>query len=490
MSPLTTATSCYSGARNGKGGIIQLATENNLLGVGLDRGNDIKTSTVQFPSSNWICVGFSQWDDKTQAMAFLNTSRMPIEDDGPTLSRMALDRDDTDGSIITPSAPPSSASVSNRSLSTEPSAKPLPGASTTEAQTKKQILADEETEPSKIEAKLVLQTEEGDYTAILANFRPLCPCLARWGNKSIGVWLGSADDNRLRLYVPDESDQSLQQSTLLTEERLTFTTPVMAIDYISTEPSSQVLAVACQDGTIQLITWSGDMFHNWNSYQVIVDGPILSLHLHALPESLEVVVGSLCGYVCRLSRSKSSDDNRWAGPTMVVQGYWNQIVQAEDSVMAVHLCDDFVAVGTHGGRCVLYTHRNNMHFKIWECLLPYSVHSIVSQRVDDTSNAILLLVTTRRSIHVFRQTQCEDFLSLESSKRQNQPYSVAAARLRLSGFGKNESPPPDVDDASAKVEGNNDDEHEASQLESATPWVLVDTKESSDIDEDDGIGQP
>jgi hypothetical protein len=42
------------------------------------------------------------------------------------------------------------------------------------------------------------------------------------------MWLGSADDVRLRLYIPDESDGTLQQSTSLAEECFTFKTPVMA----------------------------------------------------------------------------------------------------------------------------------------------------------------------------------------------------------------------------------------------------------------------
>jgi hypothetical protein len=488
MSPLTTATTCYSGARNGKFDTIRLATENSLLGVQLGGETDIKTTTEQFPPSNLICVGFSQWDDNNQAMAFVNTSRIPIEDEGPTLSRMFLDRDDTDGSIVTAGAPPSSASVtgSNKSLAAEPSSKASSAVSTTEAQTKKESTSENETGSTKMEGQLVLQTLQGDYTAVLANFRPLCPCVARWGNDSIGVWLGSADDARLRLYIPDESDGTLQQSTSLAEECFTFKTPVMAIDFISTEYSTEVLAVACQDGTIQLITWTGDMFDDLNSYQVIVDGPILSLQLRALSDSLEVVVGSLCGYVCQLSRSHSSHDNRWEGPTMVVQGYQNQAIQAEDSVLTVHLCDEFIAVGTHGGRCILYTYCNTMHFKIWECLLPYSVHSIVSQPEED-SNGIVLLVTTRRSIHVFRQTKCDDFLLSESKKKQDMGthYSVDAARHRLLELAKKEPASSDVDDDNTKREANEDEVHQKeSQLDSTT-WVLVDNEDANETESKD-----
>jgi hypothetical protein len=169
---------------------------------------------------------------------------------------------------------------------------------------------------------------------------------------------------------------------------------------------------------------------------------------------------------------------------MVVQGYRNQAIQAEDSVLTVHLCDDFIAVGTHGGRCILYTYCNTMHFKIWECLLPYSVHSIVSQPEED-SNGIVLLVTTRRSIHVFRQTKCDDFILSESKKKQDMGthYSVDAARRRLLEVAKKELASSNVEDDNTKREENEDEAHQKeSQLDSTT-WVLVDNVDNEDTNE-------
>jgi hypothetical protein len=171
---------------------------------------------------------------------------------------------------------------------------------------------------------------------------------------------------------------------------------------------------------------------------------------------------------------------------MVVQGYQNQAIQAEDSVLTVHLCDEFIAVGTHGGRCILYTYCNTMHFKIWECLLPYSVHSIVSQPEED-SNGIVLLVTTRRSIHVFRQTKCDDFLLSESKKKQDMGthYSVDAARHRLLELAKKEPASSDVDDDNTKREANEDEVHQKeSQLDSTT-WVLVDNEDANETESKD-----
>eukprot|EP00980_Cylindrotheca_fusiformis_P006620 scaffold1390_cov138-Cylindrotheca_fusiformis.AAC.23 len=467
MSPVTTPTTCYSGANNGKCSTIRLATENDLLGVNL-LGDDIQTTAEQFPPSNLICVGFSQWDDNTHAMAFVNTFR--VEDDGPTLSRMSVtDRDDTDGSIGTAGgALPSTNSVGagNRSLGADSSVK---APSPTETPVKRESLVedDENDASTRIEARLVLQTERGDYSAALGNFRPLSPCVARWGTESIGVWLGSSDDELLRLYIPNESDHSLQMHTL-TEKFFVFKTPVMAIDFIS-HSSSEVLAVACQDGSIQLIYWKGDLFENLSQYQVFVDGPILSLQLYALSESVEVLVGSLCGYVCRLSRD---------GPTMVVQGYRNEAIHAEDSVLAVHFGHSYLAVGTHGGRCVLYTH--NTHVQIWECLLPYSVHSIVS-------HGMLLLVTTRRSIHVFRQTKCDRVLS---SSQGDTKYSVERARSRLLKLVKEAVVPPKVDDegedgggAEGGDDHDNDEQNEhndhAEQQNNGT-----DEHDGQDVDDD------
>ena len=100
------------------------------------------------------------------------------------------------------------------------------------------------------------------------------------------------------------------------------------------------LTGACQDGTIQLLTWKenpskekgGIDFPDLSSFKVIVDGPLVTLQLQSYPNYLRVVIGSLCGYVCQLVRPTTSlNSTSWEGPSMIVEGFWNEALESDDS---------------------------------------------------------------------------------------------------------------------------------------------------------------
>ncbi|KAL3934754.1 MAG: hypothetical protein SGBAC_009597 [Bacillariaceae sp.] len=458
MSPMTTPTTCYSGARNGECDTIRLATESNLLGVHLDGKNGIKRVASEAIRSNFICVGHSQWDNDHHASVYLNPSRLPVESDEPTLSR-PLDRDDADASVVSTSVPTANASVvSTKSLGTEPSSKSNASSLNIESKSKEIIEASPVSE--RMDGRLVLTTPEAEYTAILTGFRPLCPCLACWGNVSMGVWLGSADDSQLRLYMPNIGNGTLDQVMSLSTEVLTFKTPVLAIDFASTK-SLEVLAVACQDGTIQLITWRGDAFEELGSYQVIVDGPILTVRVQESLGTLNVFVGSMCGYVCLLSRTESHAPNQWDGPSMIVEGLHDQAIESADSVVVVNSYDNIVAVGTYGGRCILYTKLNFRYYKVWECQLPYSVHGILIQQ--DRFERWLLLVTTRRSLHLFLKTKGKDF-SKGKDLVSADTYGSANVQNRLQALLKPKTPPPPTLEIIETAEDSNSQVEEQGHL--------------------------
>jgi hypothetical protein len=413
MSPLTTGTTCYSGARSiatDKEGFLRFATENNLLGIKFS--SQVETFSHELPGwigKGMICIGYSQCGD-IQTMAFLDSSSMVVDDfeeDAIILSR-PFEKDESDSSVVT---------------------------ATTKTET-------QQTKPetfNPVKAGLLLKTLDCEYFAPLTGSRPLCPCVAKWGNKSIGVYFGSADDNLLRLYVPKEGEsedgQKMLEAKQLDEKHFNFKTPVMAIDFTESPFSGIVLlAIACQDGTIQMISWKGDNFEELTSYQVIVDGPILSLQILKPDDSplLRVVAGSLCGYVCELV--SSNDGQLWEGPSMIVQGFWNQAIQAEDSVLAIHIWKDYILVGTHGGRCMMYKKKGNHEYvKVWECLLPYSIHSmVVVPKKDDSKNAVFILVTTRRSLHVFTKKECPSSMSSSDlEKEKDKIFNIDLVKERL-----------------------------------------------------------
>lgn len=290
-----------------------------------------------------------------------------------------------------------------------------------------------------------------------------------------GVWVGSADDTRLRLYhwvIKSDKDNdeqnnnnNNQKSTLvpvenLPSEHFSVNAPVMAIDYhqqvtsalkesnddndddvtaMTTALTTHTLALACQDGTIKLITWEEDQNHDGDSggddtyndnvfqfqhiqhFKIIIDGPLVCLRLEHSNNNdkeeglLRVVVGSLCGYVCQLSYDW--ERREWDGPWMIVQGFWNTSTSYEDGVLAVDVSENYVAVGTHAGRCLLYaTQDSETYFKVWDAILPYSVHEVLIVRNGDNKNdgksqdnlgntRLTLAVTTRRSFHVFQCTR-------------------------------------------------------------------------------------
>lgn len=334
--------------------------------------------------------------------------------------------------------------------------------------------------------RLSSRANNGEYYSVDLPFRPLAPTLVyqlaqpsepgteQHGSNNIpaffGVWLASSDHNQLQFWQPDpDHPNSLVQRQLesLGEDDFHFGTddpaepsssawmmdsPVMALDcttQLSPASSSSslccrcLLVAACQDGTIRLIRFHVDKEHrfvNLVAHTVIVDGPIVCLNIQKKPaaQMLEptdknkliygydgeednhcdhVVVGSLCGYVCELYLT----DNKTGmeGPFMVASDFWRS-QDLEDSVLAVHALNDRVALGTQSGRCFIYEQRkvDGRSFDLmWRCQLPYSVHGIVLLDSDR------LLVTTRRSLHLFHGHKIV--------------YSAELAKMRLEEMCKN-----------------------------------------------------
>jgi len=315
------------------------------------------------------------------------------------------------------------------------------------------------------------------------DFRPLCPCVARWrkeapsrineeaGNEAnteiVGVWLGSADDATLRFYVPSSDDPYSLLSVALPEEHFSVDSPVMALDFctvnwqdakreqinknnkndiikenkndkekienslvtaVTRTTTKHTLACACQDGTIQLITFQSqqdDLFFDVTSKKIVVDGPLVCLKLdYNRYTSLRVIVGSLCGYVCQLTYDHDYNNHNdghhcssWEGPFMIAQDLWNPMTNTEESVLVVDVYKNYIVIGTQLGRCVLYaTYDSEKYFLVWQVMLPYSVHGITiinsknaTNKTGNTSSdsdkeetcSISLAVTTRRSFHLF-----------------------------------------------------------------------------------------
>jgi hypothetical protein len=315
--------------------------------------------------------------------------------------------------------------------------------------------------------------------AALCDFRPLSPCIAQWGGGggsdaattplTVGIFVGSADDSQLRFYEPTNplDGGHLVARADLPEEHFAIDTPVMGIDFHS-NGETHTLATVGQDGTIQIISWNGNerSFQDISSHRVIVDGPLVSLQIQEEADNggLRIIIGSLCGYVCHLTRAASAPASEWQGPTMVLQGLWNTVLQDEDSVLAVHAFGDCIALGTLGGRCLIYQAAlfGQKYYKLWECTLPYSIHGLeVRMTTTDDDDSFDLIVLTRRSIHVFRPKAAVP-ISLPRAK-----YSIQAAKDRIRSLLQEHEPEtPLENENTASIEKEDEKEESKTEIQS------------------------
>ena len=311
-------------------------------------------------------------------------------------------------------------------------------------------------------ARLVLIHREKElHYAKSLDFRPLAPCIGSLVCKgehgsnndstkeaTVGVWIGSADDTKLRFFRAHDTTGSLVEVPVnaeLNEDNespMTFESPIMAIDCLTlpaikisgteSDPSSitndgasaeeqeenqikynNLLAVACQDGIVRLIGYSSTLqleIQCREEYTVTIDGPIVNIILTYKKETekVEAVIGSLCGYVARFLKDANLNGKSvkacWNGPYMVAEGF--RTGAQEDSVLVVHSWGDTIAVGTYSGRCLLYAQISSDDAQEYgqpflDFQLPESIHGICHIPSDDCNT--LLLVTTRKSVHLFQE---------------------------------------------------------------------------------------
>lgn len=228
------------------------------------------------------------------------------------------------------------------------------------------------------------------------------------------------------------------------ENLLSFSSTIMSIDCLHSEYDTSrsgenessndstpinYIAMGCQDGIVRVVSYtyehSSQSEHKFTvvgSSDLVVDGPIVTLDISSRTrqtpaaivdastpqKSCTLVVGSLCGFACAFHQSGGAEQP-FGLPKEIISNLWCGRIGAEDGVLCVksiscggglHSC---VAIGTYSGRALIFEHtdENSSNYKLyWSCQLPYPIHAISSADVDgDGMNEIL--VTTRRSIHVF-----------------------------------------------------------------------------------------
>ena len=232
------------------------------------------------------------------------------------------------------------------------------------------------------------------------------------------------------------------------ENLLSFSSTIMSIDCLHSEYNPctsrsgenessndstpiNYIAMGCQDGIVRVVSYtyeySSQSEHKFTvvgSSDLVVDGPIVTLAISSRTrqtpaaivdastpqKSCTLVVGSLCGFACAFHQSGGAEQP-FGLPEAIISNLWCGRIGAEDGVLCVksiscggqdglHSC---VAIGTYSGRVLIFeqTGENSPNYNLyWSCQLPYPIHAISSADLDgDGLNEIL--VTTRRSIHVF-----------------------------------------------------------------------------------------
>lgn len=398
VSQFTSATTPYTACRH-KDGFFATTTHSLHCTVKKDT---VKVSTGPLPPSREHCVGHDQ-SGAWHLFAFLDS------DDEHVMRNVSSE-----------TAPSANQRVSHASLeasalrSMEASLSSLPDVEhpTAEAQ-------DDDDDDTTI-AWLVLRSREElapTFTAPLA-FRPLSPLLtcplSQYSEDELRVvaWVGSADDSNLRCYIPVQEDDNvaLLKQVKLKKKVFSFDSPVMVMDSLEGKNQEHWIAVGCQDGTVRIISFAYTRtdddsldFTKLVAHTVLVDGPIIALHLsHEKGDGeIHLLVGSMCGFACGMKKTRRG----WQGPWMVAEGFWNSSLDSEDAILAVNkLSNNMVAVGTHSGLCCVYQKRqgDNSCQLLWKVQLPYSIHGLCHINVS-SSGQPSLLVTTRYTFHVFQR---------------------------------------------------------------------------------------
>lgn len=463
VSQFTSSTTCYSGLRRTTS--RRFATETHTFLLGHDPNENVQVTAAPLPltgisvSSSPVCVGYDACQEPSHKLwelfAFLEERQVLEQQQGNTTATTATTSSDPQHTSTT------TTSTSSETIQT--SSNNMSNSSLSFIHAAEEVSIAQDGSPS--HGWLVLRHAwDGLAYKTVLTFRPLAPHVGAivvevphipttsstdespLKEQSRLVWVGSADDSKLRCYlaVEDIENKLYPLDLLHSIDAFSFSSHVMSIDSIVYKDQN-FLAIGCQDGTVRLVSFEllGRSFRNVKEHTVIVDGPILSLSLmETTDEMLQLAVGSMCGFVCRLQYNGT----KWHGPTMVTDGLWNNKLQIDDPVLAVDMRDHHTAaVGTQAGRCLLYEQQqgeeDDDYRLVWQCQLPFPIHAIVW-------TADSLLVTTQWTIHVFQLSEQPAVYSASTAKRRLEAL-LEERKLQSSPTERAEGKDPGVDASGA-----------------------------------------
>jgi hypothetical protein len=375
VTQLSSPTTCYTGLKNGS----FLASATHVVEIN-ESWQQVQATPIQLPSSKFSCVGYTRTKDD-QVYCILKDEEVMIttEHDEHTILSTANE------------------SVTNASRRQGTTTGTIPS-----NELGANLLTEESpTATEAFRAALIWHRIDQKELKLPFYSRPLTPHLSSDGL----LWVGSADHCCLNCYRRTEQE-IIQLDFPESTAAFLFTSPIMRLISMALTSDQQCLAIGCQDGTVSLVEYSikAGVQHG-KAHTVIVDGPIMSLDLYFTDkDELHVLVGSMCGYICRLTRIS----NIWHGPDLIVDNLWNG--DSDDAVLAVcGMTRNRIAVGTHSGWLYVVSHSTGV--LLWNCLVSYAIHSVVQ-------NGNTLVVTTKRTLHVFEEQCAPDLLRSATLARE------------------------------------------------------------------------
>ncbi|KAI2505900.1 hypothetical protein MHU86_8499 [Fragilaria crotonensis] len=371
-------TTCYSGLRalseNGLGSFATesdsihcLSTSNDLTGQSLS--DVIRPISVDLP-----CVGHACLQTQ-EAFVFLEKKRL-VAQNGSSSVTTTLPTNSEFRSSFNRSQ---SLVITDEVLGSETMSAPVQSAATT---------SDTVGQQGPDASVIVWKNVDTSYKIRLP-CRLLAPTFSKVGDDHNILWAGSADDSELRCFqIYNQEIQSVKVPKLEA-----VMSPIMSIDCYDDEKQHS-LALGCQDGTVCIMSfscqWKEDQIslETLTTHNVIVDGPIMSLHL----TKTRLLLGSMCGYVCQLLYT----GDVWEEPSMVVEQFlWDSRYEADDAVLAVEYWMDRIVLGTYSGLVQIHVPVGKTMYAVeWSCRAPDAVHAIAHFQNK-------LVVTTRTSMLMF-----------------------------------------------------------------------------------------
>ena len=371
------STTCYSGLRalseNGFGSFatesdsIQCSSASNDI-TGQSLSDVIRPMTVELP-----CVGHACLQTQ-EAFVFLEKKNHAAHQ-GPSVKTTVTTNSDLRSSF-------------NRSQNLVISDE-MPGSETMSAPAPSAPTPSGSVEQQSPDASVMVWKDVDTCSKVSLPCRLLAPTFSKVGDRHYILWAGSADDSELRCFqIINQEVQSVKVKKLDG-----VTSPIMSIDSHDDEKQHS-LALGCQDGTVCIMSfsckWTGDQIclETLTTHSVIVDGPIMSLHL----TNSRLLLGSMCGYVCQLLFT----GDVWEEPSMVVEEFlWDSRYEADDPVLAVEYWMDRIVLGTYSGLVQIHVPVDKKMYAVeWSCRAPDAVHAIAHFQNK-------LVVTTRTSILMF-----------------------------------------------------------------------------------------